>query len=109
MRPEACALFSTEFDGSRLNLDFDIIVGYRLLPLVGRAHLEFFPAFPKSLHGIIIIPHLLTTLGQAGDQSFRSHLFADDGILSEPDFPDRLIQGASTWEFGSFMVSGMMS
>ena len=80
LRPDACALFSTEFCGLHMGLDFDLVIGYRVLPF-GWAGA---PGVSASIAEIITRYHTMVVPSNmlwAGDQNFRSHLFVDDGIL----------------------------
>ena len=49
LRPDACALFSTEFCGLHMGLDFDLIIGYLVYLLVGQVHRACLQALRKSL------------------------------------------------------------
>ena len=98
LRPESFALFPTEFDGLDFGLDYDIIVGYLALPF-GRA------GAPGVFAGISDIVTRYRRHSSPAN-ALWSDLFADDGISTEPDFPDRLIRSSSTWGPGSYMVIG---
>ena len=105
LHPDACALLPTEFCGLHMGLDFDLIIGYLVLPFGWTGAPGVFAIIAETItryHTLICPSNCLW----AGDQNFRSHLFADDGILIEPDLPDRLEQSAAVWEEGSFMVIG---
>ena len=105
LRPGACALFSTELCGIHIVLDFDLVVGYLVLPFGWTGAPGIFASIAEIItryHTIVCPSDMLW----AGDQNFRSHLFADDGILIEPELPDRLGQSAAVWEDGSYMVIG---
>ena len=105
LRRDACALFPTEFRGLHMGLGFDVIIGYLVLPF-GWAGA---PGIFASIAELITRYHTLTCPSNslwAGDRNFRSHLFADDGILIEPDLSGRLEQSDAVWEEGSFMAMG---
>ena len=105
LHPDAASLFATEFQGSTLGLNYDIIVGYLVLPFGWTGA----PGVFASIAEIITRFHNLSSPANplwAGDHPFQSHLFVDDGILIEPDIAGRLEQSATTWECGSFLVIG---
>ena len=105
LHPDAAALFATEFRGDILDLEWGIISGYLVLPF-GR---DGAPGVFASIAAIITRFHNLSSPANplwAGDHPFRIHLFADDGILIEPDIAGRLEQIAATWGRGSFLAIG---
>ena len=105
LRPDSRALFSAEFQGSSSGVDYDIIVGYLVLPF-GWAGA---PGAIASIAEISTRYHnLLSPANElwAGGNIFRIHLFAGDGIPIEPMLASRLEQSASTWEKGIFMAIG---
>ena len=83
LRPGACPIFSTEFRGLHFGLDFDLVIGYLALPFGWAGD----PGVFASIAGIVTRYHTLVhppNMLWDGDQNFRSHLFAGDGILIEP-------------------------
>ena len=105
LRPEACALFPTEFFGLHMVLDFDSVVGYLVLPFGWTGA----PGIFAIIADIITRYHTMTgpsNLLWVGGRNLRSHLLVEDVILIEPYLSDRLEQSADVWEDGSFMVIG---
>ena len=79
LNPGDWALFSTEFRGLHIGLDFDLVVGYLVLPFGWTGA----PGIFASIAEIITRYHTLvcpSNMLWAGDRNCRSHLFADDGI-----------------------------
>ena len=86
-------------------MEYDIITGYLVFPF-GWAGA---PGIFGSIAEIITRFHNLSSPANplwAGDHPSQSHLFADGGILIEPDIAGRLDQSAITWGRGSFLVIG---
>ena len=105
LHPDACVVFSTEFCGLHMGLDFDLIIGYLVLPFGWTGAHGAFASIARIIarYHTTVIPS--NTLWGGGRNS-RSRLFVGDGVLIEPALAGRLEQSSGVCEEGSYMVIG---
>lgn len=105
LQPADCSLFSTEFRGSLLGVDFDIIVGYMALPFGWTGAPGIFASIDELITRHRNLSSPANVIWDWG-LPFRIHSFVYGGALIVPTHARRLEQTAAAWEEGGFMVIG---
>ena len=96
-----CAL---NFPGSELGLLYDVIFFWIALPLGWSASPGYFQTCDRLITKLHCAYRPLSP--SAGNFSFVSHMFVDEAMLIDVDFPDRLDQSANEWGHSCDMVLG---
>ena len=100
--PDCVSILCTEFPGSELGLDFDLIFFWLALPFGWSASPGYFQNCARSVTLLHCLHKPVSPL--TGLLSFASHMFVDDAMLIDVDLPGRLEQSARVWEHCCEMV-----
>ena len=100
--PDCVSILCTEFPGSELGLEFDLVFFWLALPFGWSAS----PGYFQNCARLVTLLHCMRkpVSPLTGLLSFASLMFVDDAMLIDVDLPGRLEQSAQVWEHCCEMV-----
>ena len=102
--PDCVSILRTEFPGSELGLARDIVFMWLSLPFGWSASPDYFQTCARLIAKLHCAHYSPSPL--AGHIPFVSHMFVDDAMIIDVDFPGRLEQSAAAWEECCTVVLG---